>query len=132
MTGMKRGSAAQVVLLPEGEIGQAVLRLAERWTLEGLLDPVYWVPANSVIEHSLIPAQVSAIVMGRTSDGEGMVGVCVPGVCVAFFVRAVRVSRVRVALSPHSCSTLASLSLSLSLLQKQPTWTQRAQRETLR
>ena len=70
MTGMKRGSAAQVVLLPEGEIGQAVLRLAERWTLEGLLDPVYWVPANSVIEHSLIPAQVSAIVMGRTSDGQ--------------------------------------------------------------
>jgi hypothetical protein len=67
---MKRGSAAQVVLLPEGEIGQAVLRLAERWTLEGLLDPVYWVPANSVIEHSLIPAQVSAIVMGRTSDGQ--------------------------------------------------------------
>ena len=70
MTGMKRGSAAQVVLLPEGVIGQAVLRLAERWTLEGLLDPVYWVPANSVIEHSLIPAQVSAIVMGRTSDGQ--------------------------------------------------------------
>jgi hypothetical protein len=67
---MKRGSAAQVVLLPEGEIGQAVLNLAERWTLEGLLDPVYWVSANSVIEHSLIPAQVSAIVMGRTSDGQ--------------------------------------------------------------
>jgi len=70
MTGMKRGSAVQVVLLPEGEIGQAVLALAERWTLEGLLDPVYWVPANSVIEHSLIPAQVTAFVMGRTSDGQ--------------------------------------------------------------
>ena len=67
---MKRGSAVQVVLLPGGEIGEAVLTLAERWTLEGLLDPVYWVPANSVIEHSLIPAQVSAIVMGRTSDGQ--------------------------------------------------------------
>ena len=59
-----------MVLLPGGEIGEAVLTLAERWTLEGLLDPVYWVPANSVIEHSLIPAQVSAIVMGRTSDGQ--------------------------------------------------------------
>ena len=67
---MKRGNTAQVVLLPEGVIGDAVLKLAERWTLEGLLDPVYWVPANSVREHSLIPAQVSAIVMGQTSDGQ--------------------------------------------------------------
>lgn len=67
---MKRGNAAQVVLLPEGVIGETVLKLAERWTLEGLLDPVYWVPANSVLEHSLIPAQVSAVVMGRTSDGQ--------------------------------------------------------------
>ena len=32
MTGMKRGSAAQVVLLPEGMIGQAVLKLTERHT----------------------------------------------------------------------------------------------------
>lgn len=67
---MKRGNAAQVVLLPEGAIGEAVLKLAERWTLEGLLDPVYWVPANSVLEHSLIPAQVSAVVIGLTSDGQ--------------------------------------------------------------
>lgn len=64
-----RGHTAQVVLLPEGAIGDAVLRHAERWTLEGLLDPVYWVPAGSVREHSLIPALVSAVVMGRTADG---------------------------------------------------------------
>lgn len=69
MPTMKRGSTAQVVLLPEGEIGEAVLRLAERWTLEGLLDPVYWVPASSVKEHASLPALVSAIVMGRTQDG---------------------------------------------------------------
>lgn len=69
MTTMKRGDTAQVVLLPEGEIGEAVLRLAERWTIEGLLDPVYWVPASSVREHANLPALVSAIVMGRTQDG---------------------------------------------------------------
>ena len=67
---MKRGNTAQVVLLPGGEIGDAVLRLVEQWTLVGLLDPVYWVPASFVIENSLGPAQVSAIVMGRTSDGQ--------------------------------------------------------------
>ena len=69
MTQMRRGDAAQVVLLPEGEIGEAVLALAERWTSEGLIDAVYWVPASSVREHSLLPAKVSAIVMG-TVDGQ--------------------------------------------------------------
>lgn len=69
MTTMKRGSTAQVVLLPEGDIGEEVLRLAEHWTIEGLLDPVYWVPASSVREHANLPALVSAIVMGRTQDG---------------------------------------------------------------
>lgn len=69
MTTMKRGHTAQVVFLPEGEIGEAVLRLAERWTLEGLLDPVYWVPASSVQKHANLPALVSAIVMGQTQDG---------------------------------------------------------------
>jgi hypothetical protein len=67
---MKRGSTAQVVLLPEGAIGDAVLRLAERWTLEGLLDPVYWVPASAVKEHVNLPALVTATVMGRSAEGQ--------------------------------------------------------------
>ena len=44
---MKRGNTAQVVLLPGGEIGEAVFRLVEQWTLVGFLDPVYWAPANT-------------------------------------------------------------------------------------
>ena len=69
MTGMKRGNTAQVVLLPEGHIGEAVLRHAERWTREGLLDPVFWVPASAVREHQNLPALVNATVMGRSMEG---------------------------------------------------------------
>jgi hypothetical protein len=66
---MGRGAAVQVVLLPSGPVGAAVLDKVELWTAEGLLDPVFWVPANMVHEHHTMPAQLSAIVFGRTPDG---------------------------------------------------------------
>jgi len=66
---MKRGVAAQVVLLPAGQVGAEVLNKAELWSAEGLLDPVFWVPADMVHEHHTMPARVSAIVFGRLKDG---------------------------------------------------------------
>lgn len=68
-TAMKRGVAAQVVLLPGGQVGSEVLNKAELWSSEGLLDPVFWVPADMVHEHHSMPARVSAIVFGRREDG---------------------------------------------------------------
>lgn len=68
-TSMKRGTTAQVVLLPGGPVGRAVLDRAELWTKEGLLDPVFWVPAESVQEHHTMPARVTCIVMGRVPSG---------------------------------------------------------------
>ncbi len=68
-TAMKRGVAAQVVLLPGGQVGAGVLDKVELWSAEGLLDPVFWVPADMVHEHHTMPAQVSAIVFGRRDDG---------------------------------------------------------------
>ncbi len=66
---MRRGTAAQVVLLPGGQVGQEVLKRVEVWSAEGLLDPVYWVPVDLVQEHIRIPARVSAIVFGRNANG---------------------------------------------------------------
>jgi len=68
-TAMTRGVAAQVVLLPSGSVGAAVLDKVELWSAEGLLDPVFWVPADMVYEHHTMPARVSAIVFGRRTDG---------------------------------------------------------------
>ena len=64
---MKRGSAAQVVLLPGGPVGDALLDVVEAWTHEGLLDPVFWVPAHLVLEHHSMPARMSAYVFGRNA-----------------------------------------------------------------
>lgn len=64
---MKRGSAAQVVLLPGGPVGDALLDVVEAWTHEGLLDPVFWVPADLVLEHHSMPARMSAYVFGRNA-----------------------------------------------------------------
>jgi len=66
---MKRGNAAQVVLLPGGPVGNALLDVVESWTHEGLLDRVFWVPAHMVLEHHSMPARISAYVFGRNADG---------------------------------------------------------------
>jgi len=66
---MKRGGASQVVLLPGGPVGDALLDIVESWTHEGLLDRVFWVPAHMVLEHHSMPARMSAFVFGRNSDG---------------------------------------------------------------
>ena len=66
---MKRGNAAQVVLLPGGPVGDALLDIVEVWTHEGLLDRVFWVPAHLVLEHHSMPARMSAYVFGRNSEG---------------------------------------------------------------
>lgn len=66
---MRRGTAAQIVLLPGGQVGQEVLRRVEVWSAEGLLDPVYWVPVDLVHEHIRMPAQITAIVFGRNTNG---------------------------------------------------------------
>lgn len=68
-TASTRGVAAQVVLLPSGFVGAAVLDKVELWSAEGLLAPVFWVPADMVHEHHVMPARVSAIVFGRRPDG---------------------------------------------------------------
>jgi hypothetical protein len=66
---MKRGVAAQVVLLPSGLVGDAVMERVELWSAEGLLDPVFWVPADLVHEHHTMPARMTAIVFGRRPNG---------------------------------------------------------------
>jgi hypothetical protein len=68
-TAMRRGVAAQVVLLPGGQVGTEVVNKVELWSAEGLLDPVFWVPADMVHEHHTMPARVTAIVFGRREDG---------------------------------------------------------------
>ena len=66
---MTRGSTAHVVLLPGGAVGEALLERVGVWTGEGLLDPVFWVPASSVLEHPTMPASIKAVVLGRTIEG---------------------------------------------------------------
>lgn len=66
---MARGVAAQVVLLPDGLVGTEVLSRVRLWASEGLLDPVFWVPASQVKEHRSMPAKIEAIVIGRDTNG---------------------------------------------------------------
>ena len=66
---MARGKSAQVVLLPDGVVGEALLERMTLWAGEGLIDPVFWVPAAKVLEHEHMPADITAIVIGRDTEG---------------------------------------------------------------
>ena len=59
-----------VVLLPSGEQGSSLLRLAERWTELAFLGPALWVRPEDVQTRPGTPPVILAAVFGRTRDGE--------------------------------------------------------------
>jgi hypothetical protein len=61
-------SKASIVLLPSGEQGENLLRLAENWAEVGLLGPALWVKPEGVVRQENGPPTIAATVIGVLPD----------------------------------------------------------------